>query len=253
MVTKANQLDKRKLGFFIIENDIFDSGVAARIGTGAFSVYSYLIRRAGNDLDCYPSIETICKDTGISKPTAIKSINRLIKEGLIERDHSQTVNHYIISDHLQSKRALLSKPAQSKESLLVENGQSKKSLPPELNNLTPPLTRRRLKEEDKGKPSTKRPRGIDLSCLPSGITEQRALDFIEHRFTMKKPLSQRAFDLSMKQAVKAKDHGLTPDQVIDIAIEAGWRGINAEWASNRLEGRRPGDENEVKRPHRPLS
>lgn len=217
MVSNDTLRDKRQFGFFITENDLFDSGVVAKIGGSAFTVYSYLVRCAGSGSECYPKIETICEATGMSKPTVIRAVDRLIKDEIIGREHTKTVNHYIIRDHLQSKRGLLSE------------SESKDSLPTESKSDTSLLTRRRHNEED-----SKKSHGIELTDLPDAVGSDRAIAFIEHRIKLRKPLTQYAFDLAIKQVLKAEAHGLTPNEVIDITIEAGWQGINAEWAKNRI-------------------
>ncbi len=130
-------VDNRRLGFFMIENKIFDSGTAARIGPYATTVYSYLVYRAGNKDRCYPKLSVVCDDTGISEPTVIKSIDRLIDEKLISKTKTKTVNHYTIEDHLQTKRGLLSESSQTKREIATDS-----------TTLSPPLTRTRHTEQD---------------------------------------------------------------------------------------------------------
>lgn len=137
MVAKSTLRDKRRLGFYIIENGIFDAGIAAKIGPYAFTTYSYLVRLAGKDDSCYPKIEVICEVTGVSKPTVIRSINKLIEQGLISKTRTKTTNHYVIEDHLQSKRRSLSGETQSQ-----------RQTPTESTSDTPPLTIQRHNNKD---------------------------------------------------------------------------------------------------------
>jgi hypothetical protein len=75
---------------------------------------------------------------------------------------------------------------------------------------------------------------LSLDNLPEQISSHVAQAFIDHRKTIKKPLSQHAFDLSMSEALKASSIGLTPDQAINETILAGWQGIKIDWLKNRL-------------------
>lgn len=86
-------------------------------------------------------------------------------------------------------------------------------------------------------PQPKKPRSsqkLDLSNLPTGVSSEAAKAFIDHRRQIKAPISQRGLDLSMQEAAKAGSIGITPDQAIDEAILAGWKGIKIEWLANRL-------------------
>lgn len=92
------------------------------------------------------------------------------------------------------------------------------------------------KKVNKGKKEKNNTGGsaLDLSNLPDGVSEELALDFIEHRRKKKSPLTQRALNLCMDAAAKAPDHGLTPEQVIDEAIARGWLKPEPEWAAKSL-------------------
>lgn len=78
--------------------------------------------------------------------------------------------------------------------------------------------------------------GISLESLPEQISKQVAKDFIDHRKALKKPLTQKAFELAMSSAIKCV--GVTPDQAIDICIERGWQTPRPEWIANHLNSSR---------------
>lgn len=80
---------------------------------------------------------------------------------------------------------------------------------------------------------------LDLSNLPNGVSEELALEFIEHRRKIKKPLTQHGLNLCMQAASKASEHGLTPEKVIDETIVAGWMKPNPEWVAKRLGSQAP--------------
>lgn len=76
---------------------------------------------------------------------------------------------------------------------------------------------------------------IDFSNLPDDIPLETAEALVEHRKAIKKPLTQYAFNLAMKQAMMGIQMGMSPQDVIDCSILNGWTGINAQWAFNKLQ------------------
>jgi predicted transcriptional regulator len=75
--------DIRKQNWFWIGNYIIDHGHMARLGV-SFMVYAALCRRASADTgEAFPSYDTLCEDTGLSRATISKAIKQLIVEGLV--------------------------------------------------------------------------------------------------------------------------------------------------------------------------
>ena len=48
-------------------------------------VLTHLAKRMNKDRQCFPSLETIMEDTGMSKPTVIKNLKLLQKKGFVEK------------------------------------------------------------------------------------------------------------------------------------------------------------------------
>lgn len=104
---QADQLidvrDKRKRGWFSIDNEIIDE-VAPAIGAYAFCVYASLLRHAGNNNgDSFPCISTIAKEFTISVNTVKRAIKTLVKHKLliVRSGKSQGVaNRYYILDYV---------------------------------------------------------------------------------------------------------------------------------------------------------
>ena len=76
----------RRQPYFMLNNSVFDSGLAAEIGPHAFSLYAYLCRRANQSGIAWPSQATMAKNTGISKRMVDKCIQTLEAANLIRRD-----------------------------------------------------------------------------------------------------------------------------------------------------------------------
>lgn len=77
---------------------------------------------------------------------------------------------------------------------------------------------------------------IDLSELPFyNVSEDAAKSFIDWRHSLKKPMTQRAFNLAMKEAVLCGQLGLTPDEALDKTQLWGWQAPNYAYAVNKMQ------------------
>lgn len=70
-----------------------------------------------------------------------------------------------------------------------------------------------------------------------GVSDEAALEFIEWRKSIKKPLTQRAFERALREAFKCTNLGVTADRAIEICIDKGWQGITYEYVKAEI-GRR---------------
>ncbi len=71
--------------FFTLPNEIF----LLKLPPSAFMVYAYLLLIEDRKIHtCHPSYNTIAAETGLSKNTALKSINILLESGLINMEPS---------------------------------------------------------------------------------------------------------------------------------------------------------------------
>ena len=70
-----------------------------------------------------------------------------------------------------------------------------------------------------------------------GISDECALEFVDWRKSIKKPLTQRAFERALREAFRCTDLGITADRAIEICIDKGWQGITYEYVKSEL-GRR---------------
>lgn len=78
-------------------------------------------------------------------------------------------------------------------------------------------------------------RKIDISQAAfCNVSEDAAKEFIDHRADcMKSPLTQRGFERALKNAVKCEQYGMTPDEAIEEAIDAVWKGVTPEYIAAR--------------------
>jgi hypothetical protein len=61
--------------------------------------------------------------------------------------------------------------------------------------------------------------------LPDWLPDATWNDWVEHRAAIKRPLSQRAAELTINKLVKLRLAGNDPVFLIENAIESGWQGI----------------------------
>ena len=80
--------DTRDGGWFWADNELIDH-YGETIGVHGIAVYMALARYANNN-KCWPSIGTICKKIGVSRPTVTKALNKLKAAGLISVQHRMT-------------------------------------------------------------------------------------------------------------------------------------------------------------------
>jgi len=79
-------------------------------------------------------------------------------------------------------------------------------------------------------------KNIDLhEAVFCNVSEDCAIGFIDWRISLKKPLTQRAFNLAVKEAVKCSSLGLTPDEVLDKTQLWGWQAPNYAYTANKLQ------------------
>ena len=64
----------------------FGSVYAAGLPHRAVSVYMYLKDRADTDGSCWPGINTIASDLGLSRSTIKRALNDLVQNGLIKKE-----------------------------------------------------------------------------------------------------------------------------------------------------------------------
>lgn len=62
------------------------------ISEAEFRILCYLLMRAGKQDVCYPSLNTISKDTDISLSTVKRAIPSLVKKGYIKKINRKKVN-----------------------------------------------------------------------------------------------------------------------------------------------------------------
>ncbi len=94
--------DRRRYSFFMIDNEVIDD-YASLIGIYALGVYNVLSRFSNQEGVCFPSLNTLAKKLGISKPSVIKALEALEAYGLLAKEHRYNEK----GDHISNLYILL--------------------------------------------------------------------------------------------------------------------------------------------------
>src|SRR3954469_1046811 len=78
--------DRRRKGFFTIDNELLDH-YGAQLKAHGLAVYMALARFANQEGTCWPSLATIAKRTGMSRMQVIRELAKLQALGLIASEH----------------------------------------------------------------------------------------------------------------------------------------------------------------------
>jgi len=78
-------------------------------------------------------------------------------------------------------------------------------------------------------------KSCDLSELPFyRISEECAIEFIDFRIKIKKPLTQRAFKMALKEALRCEELGISAEEAIDLTVYWGWQGVDFDFIKKKL-------------------
>lgn len=72
----------KKGGYGVVYQDITRN---SSLPLAAKGLYAYLAAFCGSGDECYPSVETILRETGVSRETFYKYMNVLVKAGIVEK------------------------------------------------------------------------------------------------------------------------------------------------------------------------
>lgn len=188
-----------------------------------------LISLADNANDqghCWPSIPTICERTCFGERTVHGAIKWLEDHGVLRADRSNGRHtRYVVTPSAYEPPQELrhrSKCATAEDA--VEPPQELRQPPQEMQS--PPQEMRSNRQE----PSltvkkSNRQKGAITVELPDWLPADLWTDWVEHRKSIRKPMSQRAAELSIGQLDALRGKGFTPRQVIENAIVCGWQGL----------------------------
>lgn len=206
---------KKKGGYGVVYQDVTRN---SNISVAAKGLYAYLASYCGNSSECYPSIDTITKELGITKDTFYKHISVLVAVGIVEKKqeiHNGRFGRTIYKLTHEVKILDFSFPKKSAS----EDSESN-------NNIT-------NNNNINSKNNTTSPKKSAKSYFPDNESLNQAFtDYVEMRKQIKKPMTDRAVELAMK---KLKELSTLPFsdsmdnelaiQILNQSIMNGWQGL----------------------------
>ena len=206
--------------------------------------------RANNNQTCFPSINKICEDTSLSKPTVIKALSYLVekkiisKKSIVRHDGGFSSNFYTIctEDIKVAKAVKLEKQDEEvvKEIYPLVNEVDKGSqgdLPPLVNEVD---SNSQVQIELTSKDNSNKKETKKISSSKSNfnseeyvknldrpeIIKKDLIDLIEIRRMKKTATSERSIELILQNLDKwAGDDLRLQQKIIETSIERGWTGI----------------------------
>jgi DNA-binding transcriptional regulator YhcF (GntR family) len=194
---------------------------------------------ANAQAQCWPSVAGMAADACIGERTAQRALAALTKAGLITRDgkggrgltHTYTLamtSVERVSD--EPERVTRETPYQEPERVTSEA----KRVPSTTKRVTNPAERvspvspEPIEPIEPIEPKVTRakaePARVDL---PAWLPADAWADWVEHRRQMRKPMSQKAAEFSIRDLGKLRAEGDDPRAVIEQAIAASWQGLYA--------------------------
>lgn len=212
------------------------------ISPGAKLVYATLARHAGKNGECFPGQDLLSREIGLvgGERTVRRYLNELVENCLIEKIQQglNKPNRYFFLSHEWMKNAgnkgpdNLSGQDRQEESPGPDklSGQEVQDLSgQEVHILSGPLKDKRERTNEnqlKEKKNSPLPWGEGLeNPIPDQIPDGLWRDFIEHRKSLKSPLTEFSIKHLKKELFRLEESGSDPTEVIRQSICRGWKGL----------------------------
>jgi hypothetical protein len=176
--------------------------------------------------ECWPSIPHIAEKARITERGASGIMQHFIKAGVVElvdagggRGHSR---RYRIKGEAHSGFDFLKGEAGSSFTAIKDERGSSKRMKVETLKGERGDTAIRMNRQE---PSVKQPLGASAFCLPDWIPVESWNGFTEMRQKIRKPLTDRAVSLIVKELEKLKAKGHAPGDVLDQSVRNGWQDV----------------------------
>lgn len=241
--------ENRQPGYYWLDNEVLDE-FGIKVGAYGIAVYNVLARNVYDRGNCSLSVRKIAEMLDISKSTVSDSVDRLALYHLItilppEKGSNAPSTYYLLKIKTCPPNGHPPCPP---------NGQVDETCPPHGTGCPPNgqgvrlmdtnKERRSSEEERKNKPEGEGagfkltgnkdknpPQKIksppDVFVLPDWIPQDAWDGYVEMRKQIKKPMTDRAKKLAIKELEKLDDEGHSPEAVLNQSVMNCWQGLFA--------------------------
>lgn len=191
--------------------------------THAYAVLCALAGYADDGGKCFPSQKRLAEQTRQTERSVVNQLNALEASGYIQRTRVQGRKGYrlIAKDQVQHvhlhEKVVHSQQGVGDEPISdIHEADSKES-----ESHAPPSKPVNEPVSELIPPKSPTPQLV----LPVWLPEEAWNDFVDHRLSMKKPLSEKAKELSLRALEKLRHEANDPVEVINQSIMRGWAGL----------------------------
>lgn len=193
--------------------------------TGAdLRVLPAVLDRMNARMECWPGYGRIANDTGLTRRTAARSIERLISLGYLEKESRGTCVSNLYRLGKLSTGLTIDTPDDSDSpddsaSDTPDHSTVDGADYPLLTGMSPELASKNQNSE----PAPLNPPSAD--GLPVWFPVDAWESFESHRKQLKAPMTDQARKLNITALKKLKEQGHDPQAVIEQSIRNGWKGL----------------------------
>ncbi|MXV43487.1 hypothetical protein GS501_00125 [Saccharibacter sp. 17.LH.SD] len=195
--------------------------------------------REGDNVS-FPSLKTLVADTGMSERTIQRARKALVRHGLIVREprYGQSgfrlcfdvmVASESVSDTKNDTRTVNSDTVSETPSPChpVTVSPLDDTVSPQNDTVSPPPNHHITTIEPEYIPpiSPKPKKSAQKFAPPDWVPLEAWAGWVEMRRAKKRPATQRALELSVKELAKLRDAGNDPGEVLDQSTQNGWQGL----------------------------
>lgn len=182
---------------------------------------------AGDDGRCWPSIDTIAVFTCFGRTAVITAIRFLESTGAVfaDRSNGRHTAYQVTPDQYKPST---SRTGPAGEPVRLANSTSTAGVLDQSVSRTAPVRQADSNHQEPSRTPNKATTKHVVSIeLPAWLPKRAWDDWCDHRRAIKSPMTPRAAELSIEKLADFLEKGLTPESIINNAIERGWRGLYA--------------------------
>ncbi len=188
---------------------------------------------------CDPSGALIATETGLKRDTVFRALAALEAAGLIRHTPGRGKSnqyHLACGQPVDKSGGVVPKGGHhciSNQSQKGDSGSPKKG------TRVAPKGGHKQGRNREGTVVRRKTQSVKFSALPGAIPKSVAQEWVEMRQRIKKPPTQGSLDRVMAKAVTIAEAlgSITPAEVITMATESCWQGLEQDWVANKLKRR----------------